>query len=160
MLLHLLRHAHAGNPDAWNGPDAARPLSEKGRAQADRLGRFLAERGFSTDALVTSPKLRAKETANIVGRHLGVPVREDGRLAGAVGLDTLEAILEDAGGPDRPVLVGHDPDFSELLGALCDAANIEMKKGALARIEVERPLEAGEGFLRWLVPPDLITPAR
>ena len=50
------------------------------------------------------------------------------------------------------------PDRS--VGALCDAANIEMKKGALARIEVERPLEAGEGFLRWLVPPDLITPAR
>ena len=50
MLLHLLRHADAGDPEAWTGPDAARPLSDKGRAQAERLGAFLAEHGFKTDA--------------------------------------------------------------------------------------------------------------
>ena len=46
MLLHLLRHAHAGDPGAWDGPDADRPLSDKGRAQADRLGAHLVSIGF------------------------------------------------------------------------------------------------------------------
>jgi phosphohistidine phosphatase len=148
MLLHLIRHAHAGNPEAWDGPDAARPLSVKGRSQAERLGRFLADIGFRTDAVITSPKLRAAQTAEIVAGHLGVEVVEDPRLAGALDLEALAAVLEDAQDPERPVLVGHDPDFSELLALLCDAANAPMRKGALARIEVEGPPRLGAGTLR------------
>jgi phosphohistidine phosphatase len=155
MLLHLIRHAHAGDPEAWDGPDAARPLSEKGRSQAERLGRYLADIGFSTDAIVTSPKLRALQTAEIVAAHLGIDVVEDQRLAGALDIDTVAAVLKDAD-TERPVLVGHDPDFSELVSTLCDAPNALMRKGALARIEIEGPLEPGAGTLRWLIPPDAL----
>jgi phosphohistidine phosphatase len=155
MLLHLIRHAHAGDPEAWDGPDAARPLSEKGRSQAERLGRYLADIGFSTDAIVTSPKLRALQTAEIVAAHLGIDVVEDQRLAGALDIDTVAAVLKDAD-TERPVLVGHDPDFSELVSTLCDAPNALMRKGALARIEIEGPLGPGAGTLRWLVPPDAL----
>ena len=56
---------------AWTGPDAARPLCDKGGAQADRLGWFLAGLGFRPDAALTSPKLRAARTAEIVAEHLG-----------------------------------------------------------------------------------------
>ena len=156
MLLHLIRHAHAGDPEAWDGPDAARPLSEKGRSQAERLGRYLADIGFRTDAIVTSPKLRARQTAEIVAAHLGVDVAEDQRLAGALDLDTVAAVLKDADESERPVLVGHDPDFSELVSILCDVANAPMRKGALARIEIEGRLEPGAGTLRWLIPPDAL----
>jgi phosphohistidine phosphatase len=156
MLLHLIRHAHAGDPEAWDGPDAARPLSEKGRSQAERLGRYLADIGFRTEAILTSPKLRARQTAEIVAAHLGVDVVEDQRLAGALDLDTVAAILKDADDMERPVLVGHDPDFSELVSILCDAANAPMRKGAFARIEVEGPLEPGAGTLRWMIPPDAL----
>ena len=55
VQLHLLRHAHAGDPYAWDGPDEVRPLSPRGERQADRLGRFLAGVGFRTDAIITSP---------------------------------------------------------------------------------------------------------
>ena len=156
MLLHLIRHAHAGDPETWDGPDAARPLSEKGRAQAERLGRYLADISFRTDTILTSPKLRARQTAEIVAAHLGVDVAEDQRLAGALDLDTVAAILKDADDMERPVLVGHDPDFSELVSILCDAANAPMRKGALARIEIEGPLEPGAGTLRWMIPPDAL----
>jgi len=156
MLLHLIRHAHAGDPEAWDGPDAARPLSEKGRSQAERLGRYLADIGFRTEAILTSPKLRALQTAEIVAAHLGVDVVEDHRLAGALDLDTVAAILKDADDTERPVLVGHDPDFSELVSILSDSANTPMRKGALARIEIEGPLEPGAGTLRWMIPPDAL----
>jgi len=160
MLLHLLRHAHAGDPSSWNGPDAARPLSDKGQGQSDRLGAHLASIGFTTDAIITSPKLRALQTAEIVAGQLGVTVVIDDRLASSLDLPTVEAVLRDAGDPERPVLVGHDPDFSELVAMLTAAAGIPMRKGALARIELDRPLRPGGGTLRWLLPPDALKPER
>ena len=158
--LHLLRHAHAGDPEAWTGGDAARPLSDKGEKQAERLGSFLAGVGFKPDAIISSPKLRAAQTAEIVARHLGIPFSTDDRLAGAIDVATLETLLRDAGDPSRPVIAGHDPDFSQLLAELAGAARIPMPKGALARVDIERPLRAGNGVLHWLVPPDLLKPAR
>jgi phosphohistidine phosphatase len=160
MELYLLRHAHAGDPGTWDGPDERRPLSDKGEKQADRLGRFLAGVGFEPDAIITSPKLRAAQTAKLVAERLGLPVGEDERLAREVGIGALEAILRDAGNPGRPVIVGHDPDFTDLVAILCGAARVPMRKGALARIDVERPLQPGGGPLRWLVPPDLLRPDR
>lgn len=160
MLLHLLRHAHAGDPMAWDGPDSERPLSDKGRAQADRLGRFLASIAFRPDLVVTSPKLRAKQTAEIVAAHVDATVQEDERLAGGLDLGDLDGILQGAGEPGRPVLVGHDPDFSDLVASLCGAECAPLRKGTFARIEVEGPLAPGAGTLRWLLPPDALKPER
>jgi phosphohistidine phosphatase len=158
--LHFLRHAHAGDPEAWKGPDETRPLSNKGEKQADRLGAFLAGVGFKPDAIITSPKLRAVQTAEIVARHLGIQISFDDRLAGAFDIEGLETLLRDAGDPRRPVVVGHDPDFSEVLAALSGVSELPMPKGALARVDIERPLRNGEGTLHWLLPPDLLKPAR
>ena len=155
MEIYLLRHAHAGNPDEWAADDAERPLSAKGRKQAERLGRFLVERGFKPDAIVSSPKVRALQTAEVVARHLGADVQTDRRLAGYLDIDGLARVVEEAGG-GRVVLVGHDPDFSELAATLTGAQDLPMKKGALARIDVTSPMREGGGELRWLVPPDLL----
>lgn len=158
--LHLLRHAHAGDPASWDGPDERRPLSDKGERQAERLAGFLAGIGFQPDAIITSPKVRAARTAEIVAARLNVQVRPDGRLAGPLALDTLNEVLDASGAPERPLIVGHDPDLTELLAALCGASNIPMRKGSLARIDSTRPFEPGGGVLRWLVPPDLLRPDR
>jgi phosphohistidine phosphatase len=158
--LHLLRHAHAGDPEGWNGPDDLRPLSEKGEKQAERLGRFLASVGFDTDAIVSSPKVRAARTAEIVAGHLRAKVALDPRLAGGLDLELLEAILADAGDPQRPVLVGHDPDFTDLVDFVVGPCGLTMKKGAMVRIDTDRPLTASGGSLAWLVTPDLLKPAR
>jgi phosphohistidine phosphatase SixA len=160
LQLHFLRHADAGDPEGWAGDDAMRPLSEKGELQAERLGSFLAEIGFKPDAIISSPKLRARQTAELVGSATGVGVRLDDRLAGGFDPATVDAILADAGSPSRPVLVGHDPDFSQVLGWLANADGLTMKKGAFARVDVRGPVADGRGTLRWLVPPDLIDRAR
>jgi phosphohistidine phosphatase len=153
--LCVLRHAHAGDSTTWEEADELRPLSEKGRRQAERLGRLLAAAGFVPDAVLTSPLARARQTAEIVADLLGVGVRLEPRLGEMVDLPVLEEILDDAGSPRRPLIVGHDPDFSELVSELVGAP-IPMRKGTLVRIDVERPLEPGAGDLRWLVPPDLV----
>jgi phosphohistidine phosphatase len=154
--LGLLRHAHAGDPAAWDRPDDLRPLTDKGRQQAERLGRLLAAAGFVPDAVLTSPRVRARETADLVAERLGVPVRIDPRLGSFLDLATVEAILDDAGKPARPVLVGHDPAFSDLLALLTGSPGLRMRKGAFALLDTERPLTPGAAELRWLVPPDLL----
>jgi len=155
-LLDLVRHAHAGDPERWSGPDAARPLSDKGRRQADRLGRYLQRLGDKPEIVISSPKVRALQTAEIVAGVVGIPVTTDPRLGEPLDLEVVDSVLTDAGDPERPLLVGHDPDFSELLGMLVGAGTLQMRKGAFARVEVDRPLEYGRGRLRVLLPPELL----
>jgi phosphohistidine phosphatase len=155
LQLHFLRHADAGDPEAWRGDDAARPLSDKGYAQAERLALHLSLLGFEPDAILSSPKVRALQTAEIVASALGVDVLVEDRLAGSLSPDSVAAILRDAGDVPRPVLVGHDPDFSDVLSTLADA-HLELKKGALARIDLPDGVRPGGGRLRWLLPPDAL----
>ena len=155
VALCLLRHAHAADRDTWLRSDDERPLTERGRRQAEDLGNHLAGMRFAPDAILTSPLVRARETAEIVAGLLGVGVRLEARLGEALDRDTVTSILADAGNPRRPILVGHDPDFSELATWLVGAP-VPLRKGAFARIDVELPLAAGTGVLRWLLPPEAV----
>jgi phosphohistidine phosphatase SixA len=158
--LHLLRHAHAGDPARWRGDDDVRPLSEKGRRQAEQVGRLLSRMDEAPDLFISSPRTRALETAEIVAAALKVEVVVDRRLAGPLEPGLVTEILLAAGGAERPCIVGHDPDFSELLGELTGTGSIPMRKGALARVDFDGPdVVAGRGLLRYLVPPELL-PAR
>lgn len=155
--LLLLRHAHAGDPARWHGDDDVRPLSEKGRRQAEQVAKLLDRMVEAPDLLITSPLLRARETAEIVAEALKVGMVVDRRLRGPLDPDMLAEILLAAGPAARPCIVGHDPDFSELLGELVGTGAIPMRKGALARVDFEgsSPI-AGRGTLRYLVPPEVL----
>jgi len=120
----LLRHA-----DAADGvPDDERPLTERGIAQADAVGKALARLGENIDICLTSPKLRALQTAERACEPLGIPVRIDPALAGEpFDVHGLTAGLGDV------LLVGHDPSFSLLLHDLT-GTQARMKKGGLAAI--------------------------
>lgn len=156
LQLYLLRHADAGDPMAWPGDDAERPLSAKGKRQARRLGKLLADVGWKPDLILTSPKVRAADTARLVGRAVDVKPDEEVRLASGFDLSDVATML--AAHPDakRVVLVGHDPDFSAVASTLVGAA-IELRKGAIARIDLENAKPAaGRGALRWLIPPGAV----
>jgi phosphohistidine phosphatase len=155
VRLHLLRHAHAGDSSEWIGDDDLRPLTRKGRQQCERLGAFLEAHGVRPDVIVSSPKVRAQQTAEIVASTLGMTVKLDQRLAEGFGKHELWALLDETGARE-PMFVGHDPDFSGLLSYLVDTAGISMKKGALATVDLQTQLGDGEGELRWLVPPELL----
>jgi phosphohistidine phosphatase len=157
LELYFLRHADAGDPLTWSGDDADRPLSKKGRRQSKRLGRQLRELDITMDAVITSPRRRAADTARIVARAIGAHPLVDDRLDSDFGereLAALVAGLEPGG--QTVMLVGHDPDFSQAVSWLV-GTSIEMRKGALARISLpDRTVASGHGSLRWLLPPDAI----
>lgn len=125
-MLWLLRHGDA----ASGSPDAERPLTHKGRKQSLAAGRALRALGVELDACLTSPKIRAHETATLACEAFpDEPVIEE-RLAG--GDFDAEAL---AAGLGRAVLlVGHDPDFSHAVRSLT-GARVSMKKGGLAGID-------------------------
>jgi phosphohistidine phosphatase len=156
-ILYLLRHAHAGDPMKWTGNDDERPLSDKGRRQAERLGRLLTGVDEAPDLFITSPRVRADETARIVARALGARVVVDDRLAGPLDAGVVGEIVAAAGPAERPCIVGHDPAFSDLLGELIGLPLVPMRKGALARVDLpgSAPV-AGHGTLRFLLPPDVL----
>jgi phosphohistidine phosphatase len=156
LQLYLLRHADAGDPMAWPGDDAERPLSAKGKRQARRLGSMLANIGWKPDLILTSPKVRAAQTARLVGRAVDVDPDDDSRLASAFELSDVGSMLGAHPDARRVVLVGHDPDFSSIASTLIGAA-IELRKGAIARIDLaDTAPSAGSGALRWLIPPGVV----
>ena len=134
-MIWLLRHAEAED----GSPDAARELTDKGRKQARNAGLALKALGVELELCLTSPKVRARNSALIACEPLGVEVREDDRLSGGP-FDPEEV----AAGLEEVLLVGHDPDFSM---AVHDAtgAQVRLKKGGLAGIE--------KGELKMLVRP-------
>jgi phosphohistidine phosphatase len=124
-MIWLLRHGDAAD----GSPDADRPLTEKGRRQSAAAGAALGALGVKLDACLTSPKVRAVDTARLACAGLGVEPREEPRLAGG-SFDPAELA---AGEGDEVLLVGHDPDFSEAVHRLT-GARVRMKKGGLAGI--------------------------
>jgi phosphohistidine phosphatase len=157
LALYLVRHADAGDPMAWTGDDAERPLSKKGRRQAKRLGQHLQALDIRPDLLLTSPKVRAAETARLVGRAIGVKPSTDDRLAIDFGQTVLASLVAALPAETRSVLlVGHDPDLSDAATWLVGAP-LTLRKGALALIELDdREAGAARGSLRWLLPPDAV----
>jgi phosphohistidine phosphatase len=125
-VLWLLRHGDA----AEGSPDAERPLTKKGEKQARAAGQALAALGVKVEACLTSPKVRAADTARLACEPLGAEPELEPKLAG--GPFDAEALA--AGLGDNVLLVGHDPDFSMAVHALT-GAQVRMKKGGLAGIE-------------------------
>ena len=102
--------------------------------------------------------MRAHETAAIVGGEFGLDLQQTELLAPGCGLVQLFALLAEYRGLERVMLVGHEPDFSTLIGTLTGGSRVLMKKGGLARVDIER-LQQGAGVLTWLLPPHALREA-
>jgi len=124
-MIWLLRHAEAED----GSPDSARRLTQKGEKQARTAGKALKALGIELDLCVTSPRVRAEQTARLACEPLEVEVSVDDRLSG--GPFNAEDL---AAGLDNVLLVGHDPDFSMAVHELT-GAQVRMKKGGLAGID-------------------------
>jgi phosphohistidine phosphatase len=125
-MIWLLRHGEAED----GSPDAERKLTEKGEHQSRMAGAALKELGVDLDACLTSPKVRAADTARLACEELGVDPQFEPKLAGG----PFDANELAAGLGDNVMLVGHDPDFSMAVHTLT-GAQVRMKKGGLAGID-------------------------
>lgn len=112
MLVFLCRHAKA----APGEPDAARELSTEGRKQARALGELLAARKDTPVLVLSSPLVRARQTADAIAEATGAPLRIEERLAPGATAAALVAALAGETGP--VATVGHQPDCSEIAVAL------------------------------------------
>jgi phosphohistidine phosphatase len=134
LQLWLLRHGEAVPHDAK--PDHERELTERGRDQARAAGRSLAALEVEVHLCFTSPKVRARETAELACAELGVEPVEHKPLAGDFdGRDALE-LLAAAEGDQRVLIVGHEPDFSQVVYDL-SGARIDLKKGGIAALRMD-----------------------
>jgi phosphohistidine phosphatase len=160
MDLYLLRHAIAvtrGTGGYHN--DADRPLTEKGAGKMRRIAKAMNVLGLSFDVILSSPILRARSTAEIVGEELGL--RSKLVFSDTLGSDgdpeaVVAELIESYGSCGSILLVGHEPDMSELISLLLSGGTevaVTMKKGGLCKLAVDS-LSAGRcATLEWLLTP-------
>lgn len=156
LKLYFLRHGAAVEADEWKGGDFDRPLTDDGRKRLAQEAKALRKLGLELDVIVTSPLVRAKQTAEIVADALKVrSVVDDPRVGSGFDLGSLEGIVRDHADASAIMLVGHEPTMSETIGGLVGSARLDLKKGGLACVELADPSSL-HGTLLWLVPPKLL----
>jgi phosphohistidine phosphatase len=160
MDLYLIRHAKAVDKDAPM-QDRHRPLTARGRRDALATGSLLAKADAKLDAIVTSPLVRAVETAELVA----VGLSWDGALdvAPELGDDSSpRAVIEEVVLPrsnlESLALVGHEPQLGALLGALLQSGSYSLAKSAAVRLAWDGP-EAPARW-KWVVRPGMEKPSR
>ena len=152
--LYLVRHGLAEErSDKWPD-DGKRPLTADGMARMKKSARGLDRAGVTFDVILSSPLVRARQTAEILSAEMDghPPVVNCETLAPGGAFAALVTDLEKHAKKTRIALVGHEPAMGELAARLMGSRRaIEFKKGAIARIDVEQFPPSGAGDLRWLV---------
>jgi phosphohistidine phosphatase len=155
--LFLLRHAKS----SWDDPslqDFDRPLAERGRRDAPRIGSALAERSGLPELIVSSPAVRAIQTIELVAKSAGYKgeIELDEHVYGASASELIKIVRNLPDNRSSIMLVGHNPGFEDLLSRLIGSRR-EMSTCNLACVgySIERwdELEDGGGNLQWLLRP-------
>lgn len=161
--LYLIRHAVAEErSDAWPD-DAKRPLTDEGKLAMRKAARGLVRIEVALDIVLTSPFVRARQTAEIVAseqpqRPTLVTIES---LTPTGTFQGLLADLEKHTKKTRIALVGHEPSIGELAARLAGLRRpFEFKKGAVCRIDVKTIPPAGPGALRWFLTPKILRAVR
>jgi phosphohistidine phosphatase len=149
--LYFLRHG-AADRDQWDGSDFERPLTPRGAERTSCVARALARAGAAPDLVLTSPLVRALQTARIAAESLDAPLAVEELLAPGFSADALAVILAGNAGATSLMLVAHEPSFSEVIAEVIGGGRIVMKKSACARVDLS---EDGSlrGELAWLLTP-------
>ena len=153
MRLYFLRHGIADWPDWDPVRDHERPLTKEGMKKLKEQARRLADLDVKFDAILSSPYTRAYQTADIVAGKLGLEVKPEPLLAPGFNFDRLAQIAASYADDQSLLLVGHEPSFSTVIAELSGGGRVQMRKGALARVDVNSELQ---GELVWLLQPKIL----
>ena len=155
--LYLLRHAKSSWKDVTL-PDFDRPLKDRGRKAAKRIGKYLTREKLSDPLVLCSPAMRTRETAEIVLKHahLRVEVRYEERIYEASLRDLLLVVSEIPDDKQVVIMIGHNPGFEELLAYLTGEGR-RMPTAALVKIKFDveswTDIKEDQGTLVWFVTP-------
>jgi phosphohistidine phosphatase len=158
MIVYFLRHASAGEPLLNPKKDEKRALDKEGIEQCGYVGRALAALNVQVETIVSSPLKRSTQTASLVGNELGYEgkLQIDNGLRPGAGLADFRKLLEKYSRQEAIMVVGHNPNLSQFLGSIisesgCEAS-LELKKGAVAKVEMRRT----NGTLQWCLTPKVL----
>jgi phosphohistidine phosphatase len=159
MQLYLVRHAIAGTPDPDRWPDdSERPLTKRGWRRFSRAARGMQALVPKVETVLSSPYVRAWETAMILHTDAGWPTPERRNALTGGPVSGMIEVLHSYMGTESLALVGHEPGLSELAGFLLSPERppaLEMKKGAVVCLELHG-LDPVEARLLWLLPPRVL----
>jgi phosphohistidine phosphatase len=155
MELYFLRHGAAAPRADWTDDDALRPLTEQGREDVARMAALLARTAPALDAIITSPYVRASQTADIVAQHLNLQdkVVPDARITPGFDEARLAKVVKQYPEAKALLLVGHEPDFSITIRELT-GGRVVLKKGGMAFVDTPG-ISLKRGSLIWLVQPGI-----
>jgi len=161
MNLHLLRHGiAAAKDDPSFVSDGERPLTGKGIKRMRKAARGISRLDIEFNAILTSPLIRARQTAEIVADALGLDsaIEEISELAPDGSSDRLLSVLSRFTEEENILLVGHEPFLGKFAGVLvAGKENSELalpqKKGGICRIEVDALPLSQAGQLQWFITP-------
>jgi phosphohistidine phosphatase len=148
MELYFLRHGEADWPE-WKKSDDERPLTKRGKREMRDVAKFLDRLKVRPNLIVTSPLPRAAQTAEIAADYLKAKLRKDELLAPGFGASKLPTVLKRHGARVL-MLVGHEPDFTQVISELT-GASLKLSKAGVALVDLDPEFE--EGKLLWLFPP-------
>jgi phosphohistidine phosphatase len=158
MIVYFLRHANAGERLSSPKKDEKRGLDREGIEQCGYVGRALAALDVQVEAVISSPLKRSTQTAVLVGNEMGFEgkLQIEPALRPQATIADFRKMLEKYARMEAIMVVGHNPNLSEFLGHLISGAgceaNIELRKGAVAKIELRR----SSGTLSWCLTPKVL----
>lgn len=161
--LYLIRHAIADERGPKWPDDTKRPLTRAGIAKMRRAAKGIVAAGMKVDLVLSSPLIRARQTAEIVAGAFKRPPKivEAKELAPDQSAETVAKLLASHRQTRQLALVGHEPDLGQLAAWLIGAPRpIPFKKGGVARIEIHDAAVRGGGRLVWLATPSLLRKIR
>ena len=159
VTLYLVRHAVAEERGEAYPDDTKRPLTPQGMARFKEAARGLAELGVTLDLILTSPLVRARQTAEILASTLPgrIPIEETDALAPGSTHASVVSTLAEHSRRTRIALVGHEPGIGQLAARLVGSrAPFAFKKGAVCCVEVGALPPAGPGALLWFATPRML----
>ena len=164
MNLYILRHAIAEERDESTYPDdSLRPLTAKGKKKMVKIAENLQDMGVQIDLILSSPFVRAHETASIVSSSFGLKKKQvvlSDHLAPSGFAKDLIAEINEKYQVENLMLVGHEPYLSDLIAMLVSgnpSMSVVMKKGGLCRLSIETLVYDKCATLEWLLMPAQLT---
>jgi phosphohistidine phosphatase len=163
LELYLVRHGEAAERGKEFPDDSKRPLTSQGIARLRKEAHALNALGVSFDEIITSPLVRARQTADTLAEVMkGKPAVSNSDALAPAG--STASVMQELGKHMRKAriaLVGHEPNMGELAARLIGARQpLDFKKGAICRIDFEVFPPKGIGQLRWLLPPRMLRKLR